>query len=200
MTRTVWGHLGQPLCICNSPHCKPCQQYLLCVCVCVCTNSDLYFLLAKYLFLFVNILDRSTHCMYLHANTFAKNKTKPKQMCTEKHTQGEYCWQSFYMYTDTEQHTVTKAHIHFDPSPKAKGHRHCPLLCLWSGQHRTAMLLLDKARLPAIPSLWHWWMTGKRSPRLSECVWREAGTKIESSHVTDTHSPLMSYSLSLFLF
>lgn len=91
-------------------------------------------------------------------------------------------------------------HMHFDPSPKAKGHQLCPMLCLWSGQHRTAMLFLVKARLEAIPSLWHWWMTGLRSPRLAECVWREPGTEIKRVTEVLCDSYILILCLYFFLF
>lgn len=106
--------------------------------------------------------------MYVRA-TSAKKPTRSVLLTELQHEHIE----------QTHRHSCSP--IHFDPSPKAKGHRLCPMLCLWSGQHRTAMLFLGKARLQATASLWQWWMTGWVSPRLSECVWREAGTEIKAA-------------------
>lgn len=79
----------------------------------------------------------------------------------------------------------------------------CPLVFAEWAVCRTAMLFLGKARLQAIPSLWHWWMTGSLSPRLSECVWREAGTEIKRGTGVTCDScrlPFNFFSLSLSCF
>ena len=78
----VWGgggggDLGQPLCVCSSHHCKPCQQYWLCVtlviCVFVCVCEHRFCSLRSGLCIFSWFWYTETHHIYLLANTYAKH-------------------------------------------------------------------------------------------------------------------------------
>lgn len=71
------GDLGQPLCVCSSHHCKPCQQYWLCVtlviCVFVCVCEHRFCSLRSGLCIFSWFWYTETHHIYLLANTYAKH-------------------------------------------------------------------------------------------------------------------------------